>query len=378
MKHKNIDVILGGQFGSEGKGLVAGHLGRSEYDTIISVNSAQAGHTVYRAGVKIVTRHIPSAAVFNFDAMIYLAPGAVINPDVLREEIIMLQANGIPIEKRLAISESATIITPECIHEEEEEKKWEAIGSTCEGVGAALARRVRRKGAVTAKDYYSAPGRQVDFAVVDRAWHFGLVDGICKDAVGDVLLEGSQGWGLSVYGLYFPFCTSRDTSLAGIMSAAQLPIQYVRDVYGVYRTYPIRVAGNSGPLRDELTWERVAELSGYTSLREITTVTKRVRRVGAFDYKFYVESVLSNGVTRPVITFMNYLDHRIEDASLPARFLSDKTSPFLMSIAQLSQKAGLPLPYALSADAKQVVEIPEEFWVKHKLLRLNQEFSFPK
>ncbi len=374
MNHKNIDVIFGGQFGSEGKGLVAGHLGRSgKYGSVVSTNSAQAGHTVYRAGVKIVTRHIPSAAVFDFESLIYLAPGCVINPVVLLDEINMLEANGVPIRKRLAINELATIVTEECIYEEESEKKWEAIGSTCEGVGAALARRVRRRGATIARDHFKDP---LEIQIVDKAWHFSFVDSICKGKQ-LVLLEGSQGWGLSVYGPYFPFCTSRDTSVAGIVSAAQLPLQHIRDVYGVYRTFPIRVAGNSGPLTEELTWDKVAEISGYQKLQEITTVTKRVRRVGAFDFKFYVESILSNGVTRPVFTFMNYLDHRIEEATVPARFLSNKSSPFLMSIAHLSERAGLPLPYALSADPKQIVEIPSDFWTRHRLLPQDRkEFSF--
>ena len=367
--NKNLDVILGGQFGSEGKGLVAGWLGKVDYDVIISTNSAQAGHTVYYKGNKVVTRHIPSAAVFNHSAQIYLAPGSIINPDVLIEELDMLEGLGIPIRDRLFVSGRATIITPECIHEEESEKKWEAIGSTCEGVGAALARRVRRKDSVIAGMWFiDKHALRLGGQVVGNEWHFGLVDEIRSGKI-LVLLEGSQGWGLSVYGPYFPFCTSRDTSLAGIMSAAQLPVNNIRDVYGVYRTFPIRVAGNSGPLKDELSWGHIAEISGYETLQEITTVTKRVRRVGAFDFKFYVESVIANGVTKPVITFMNYLDHTIENARYAQEMLTGKTSPFLMSLAHLVKSASIPFPAAISANKESVVPVPDEFWTKNKLVR---------
>lgn len=302
---RTIDVVIGGQYGSEGKGLVAAKIAKiNKYDTLISVNSAQAGHTqpLFKNGEfiqQVVTRHIPSSAITDFDAYICIGAGAIINPQILLGEIDMLESLGIPIKNRLAISAFATVITHENEEWEKEHLPWQSTGSTQEGIGAALSMRALRK-AVIVKDLPELSR----YCVLDIHMHYGK----------SILLEGSQGFGLSVLGMHYPKTTSRDTTTQAFLGYAQLPWNLVRDVYGVFRTFPIRVAGESGGMYQELSWERVSEMSGYSDLREITTVTKRQRRVGSWDVELYRRSCEQNGVTIPCFTFLNYLGKENENA----------------------------------------------------------------
>jgi adenylosuccinate synthase len=312
---RNVDILVGGQFGSEAKGLVADQISQiNNYDWVISVNSAQAGHTTYFNGNKIVTRQLPSSCISNHKSNIYIGPGAIINVHVLLEEIKMLEEFGIPISNRLYINSMATIITDLCIEKEKEFKLNISIGSTCEGVGYALSERCKRKVPII-KDVIPEIKKQYeDITFIEYS-----------DLIyGDIFIEGSQGYGLSVFSEYYPFCTSRDTTASAFLSYSGLPPRNVRDIYGVFRTYPIRVGGNSGPMRNELCWGEINNRSGYSDLLEYTTVTGRVRRIGEFDYEMTRKAIKYCGINKPVLTFVNYLNI-VDEGITSWDFLSDKT-----------------------------------------------------
>jgi len=339
-----IDVLVGGQFGSEAKGLMATHIAyNEEYDWLISVNSAQAGHTAPLFGTEkmIVNRQLPSACVNNHEAQILIAAGSIINPEVLVKEIKMLESHGIPILERLFINPHATVIMEEDVQEERDNGIQGRIGSTCEGVGVALSRRVARTGKVV-KDVYTE-------LVEKLGGQFKLQTRIPR---GDIFLEGSQGYGLSTYAGYYPFCTSRDTTTAAFLSYAQLPPNKVRHVYGVFRTYPIRVGGNSGDMYNELTWEEVAKRAGYDNLCEITTVTKRVRRVGEWDAKLAMNAMIHCGITRPLLTFVNYLDSSIENVTE----FADLPVAIRKKIFEMSDNLGEEF-YAVSTNARNFLRV---------------------
>ncbi len=320
----NIDVIVGCQYGSEGKGLVSGKIAQTNYyDWIISVNSAQAGHTVIYEGKPIVTRQLPSGAVTNHQANILIGAGAIINLEVLKEEIKMLEQNNIPILNRLYIHGKALIVEDSDIEAEEGQLGlFEKCGSTCEGVGMANSRRSLRT-AKTFMDCYFVLNEEMPGIIMISDNYLIL---------GDILLEGSQGFGLSLFGEHYPKCTSRDTTTSAFLSYARLSPRNVRDVYGVYRTYPIRVAGNSGYLCAEITWEDLALSSGYDSLKEITTVTKRVRRVGLWDSGLAKLATRINGVNRPILTFLNYLSCRDEN-QVNKDLLTESSQVFMRATA---------------------------------------------
>lgn len=336
-----IDVIVGCQFGSEAKGLVAGMVvKRKNYDWIVSVNSSQAGHTtpfIHRNGdvIQVVTRQLPAACVVDHNALIYIGPGAVINPEVLFEEINNLENLGISISNRLYINKYATIITGLDIEMEKSIKLREHIGSTCEGVGNAISRRVMRTGTIVKEMMNDFRKKAI---IVDDLRNYG----------GNILLEGSQGFGLSVFSRYYPFCTSRDTTTMSFLAYAGLSFRDVCDVYGVYRTYPIRVGGNSGPLYEEITWDIIANHSGYMKLGEKTTVTKRLRRIGCWDAMLAHRATKVNGVNKPILTFANYLNKNIEGIN-NLNELKNYTSEYNI-ISNMSNDIGIPW-YAISTDS---------------------------
>ena len=302
----NIDVLVGCQYGSEGKGLVSAEIAKNnKYDWVVSVNSAQAGHTAYVGGNKIVTRHLPSSCLTNTEARIFIGPGSVINLKVLIEEIDKVESLGISIKDRLYIARTATVITDDDITKEKDRHLTDQIGSTSEGISTALCRKIsREKEAIIGNHPIGMEHDSKYYYIVSSDWLSG--------SSGEVFLEGSQGHGLSIFEDHYPFCTSRDTSTAAFISYARMNPRNIRHVYGVYRTFPIRVGGNSGPMYEEKSWSDIAKISGYEELSEYTTVTGRLRRIGLWDHALARYATRINGVNRPVLTFANYLSKEIE------------------------------------------------------------------
>ena len=299
-----VSVVVGGQFGSEGKGKVALEIARRSSEPVVAVRvgGPNSGHTAYeRAGGKHVLRQLPAACI-DRDADVVLPAGSYIDVDVLMSEIERLDFP----RDRIRISAHARIVT-------EQHKQWEAasglsgaIGSTGSGVGAAVMASVARGagnfelGCFEAADH---PG--LEPFLCDASEHLrGRLDAGCR-----VIVEGTQGFGLSLLeGGYWPKATSRSTTAAGALAEAGLSPVDVDDVTMVIRSFPIRVAGDSGPLVGETTWEQIAETAGrLDDLREYTTVTKRLRRVGRFDPVLVRRALAVNRPTRLVLNHLDYV-----------------------------------------------------------------------
>jgi adenylosuccinate synthase len=136
-----------------------------------------------------------------------------------------------------------------------------------------------------------------------------------------VVIEGTQGFGLSILqGGYWPKATSRDTTAAGFLAEAGLSPFDVDDVTLVLRCHPIRVAGESGPLIGETTWEQIATEAGIAAeIAEFTTVTRKVRRVGRFDPEIVHRAIEANQPSRIVLNHLDYVDPRVRDGCLTAK-----------------------------------------------------------
>lgn len=304
-KTRLVDVYVGGQYGSEGKGNVAYHLA-GEYSVLMRVGGPNAGHKVPTKPQPMTHRQLPSGSLANPQAALVIGPGATISLEVLLSEI---KEAGVTNE-RLFIDPQAMIIEARDL--EAEKVLVSSIGSTGQGGGAAASRRimgrndpsqeVRLARDVEKLEQYLRPS----FDVLNEAYRNGET----------IMLEGTQGTHLSLFHGTYPYVTSRDTSVSGTLAEAGIPPLRVRRVIMVVRTYPIRVGnppeGYSGWMSQELAWDEVASRAklapGQLGALEVGSVTARERRVGEFDWSMLARSAELNGPTDIALTFVDYLD----------------------------------------------------------------------
>lgn len=294
--NRNVDVLVGGQWGSEGKGNIVSRIAH-KYDVLVRTGGPNAGHQVVTyqdadSQFKLTFRHLPSGAAHNKMARLILGAGAVIHPETLFRE--MEQASIDP--KRLCIHPNAAVIWD--ADRETDGQRFRSISTTGQGVGSATIRKISRD----ATTYTLARDEML------------LRPYIWSEAIeGDrILVEGTQGTLLSLHHGSWPYVTSRDTTAAGFLSEAGIGPTRVKRVIMVCRTYPIRVAGPSGPMARETTWQQVAVQSGkYTADQlmqaEITSTTKRQRRVAEFSHADFVHALTLNEPTDIALTFCDYL-----------------------------------------------------------------------
>lgn len=296
-----VTVVVGGQFGSEGKGKVAYCLAQElNAEFVIRCGGPNSGHTVIdKDGNTKIFWQLPTATISE-DIKLVICAGSYINMDVLLKEI---SDNNIK-PSRLYIDPNAVIITEEL--KKTERELMISIGSTGSGTGAAVIARASREVPLLFAKYVP----ELEPFVED-------VPSILRKALYRnvrVIIEGTQGFGLSVLhsGLH-PYVTSRDTTAAAFVSEAGLSPMDVDDVVMVLRTFPIRVAGESGPLPNEISWDRVTKEGGHKFIQEITSVTKRVRRVARFHPDVVKAAITINNPTRIVL---NHADYVCSDARL--------------------------------------------------------------
>lgn len=289
-----ISVVVGGQFGSEAKGAVTGWLAGQELPetkvAVVRVAGPNAGHTVYDdQGRKYALRQVPAGIVTNRKAVGVIAAGSEIDPEVLAYEIKLLDRDGHDASGRLMIDGSATVIEDKHKAEELGAALVAKIGSTGKGIGAARADRLMRR-AKTWGEFIR--DHEKDWPETDdTGYELRKMLRNCPDA--HIIIEGTQGYGLGLHGEHYPQVTSSDCRAIDFLAMAGIsPWQREVDdvtVWVVARVYPIRVAGNSGPLKEETTW-------GALGLpEEKTTVTQKVRRVGHWDAELVKDAVEANG-----------------------------------------------------------------------------------
>ena len=302
-RHRLVDVLVGGQYGSEGKGQIASFLAK-EYDLLVRVGGPNAGHQVFEERAPFTFHQLPSGTRSS-EARLLIGPGAVINPDVLMSEIANCQVD----KDRLSIDPQAIIILPG--DKRRESRLVDHIGSTGQGVGAATTRRISDRGKKNVKIAEDVPALKHFIRPAYRV----LEEAFASQK--KVFLEGTQGTGLSLYHGYYPHVTSRDTTVGGCLAEAGISPRRVRKIIMVCRTYPIRVANpvtdgkTSGPMSQSTTWEEIAKRSGLKAKKlieaEKTSTTKRDRRVGEFDWELLYKATTLNNPTDIALTFTDYL-----------------------------------------------------------------------
>jgi adenylosuccinate synthase len=329
-----VDVLIGAQYGSEGKGNIAFFLAR-EYDLLVRVGGPNAGHKVPTPTV-YTHRQLPSGTRANERAKLLIGPGATIDPALLLTEIADCGVDA----DRLWIDPQAMIIEPGDL--EAEQALVKTIASTGKGGGHAASRRILgRSGELPipvrlARDVqelaaYIRPARDV----LDEAYRRGH----------RILLEGTQGTALSMFHGDYPHVTSRDTTTSGTLAEAGIGPRRLRRVILVARTYPIRVkdpdtdGGTSGPMSQEMTFDQLSERSGVgleeITITETSSVSQRLRRIAEFDWDLLRRSVELNGATDIALTFADYLNVDNQKAQRYDQ-LTDDTIRFIEEVEQVS------------------------------------------
>jgi adenylosuccinate synthase len=334
-----VDVILGLQWGDEGKGKIVDYFA-SQYDIVARFQGGpNAGHTLYvgAENTKVVLHQIPSG-VFHQGAINLIGNGVVLDPVTLRRECATVEGFGVDLRKNLFISERAHLILPthRALDKAAEQSKGEEkIGSTLKGIGPAYMDKTGRNGIrvgdLLQKNFTTQYIKlrlkhqklldNYNFTEDITAWEEEFFDAIeflktlnivngeyfINDALSKgkkVLAEGAQGSMLDIDFGTFPFVTSSNTISAGVCNGLGIAPQKIREVIGVSKAYCTRVGG--GPFPTELNDAAGEELRKIGN--EFGATTGRPRRCGWMDLVALRYACFLNGVTSIVMTKADVLD----------------------------------------------------------------------
>ena len=365
MQSGKFNIVTDGQWGSCGKGLIATSLAYTHRPEIISTtNMSNAGHTAVNVdGEAFVAKALPSGTILKKWCE-YYSPSIVVGPSAAFDLNQMLkEIEHCGVQDTVCIHPRSGVITDE--HKQREtdiESGTKHIATTMQGCGAFLADKImRRKDLKLARDYpelHEYVNRINNFAIkynTKDELSFPRILKLLMDNGDTIIHEGSQGFSLDInHGSHYPQCTSRGTT--AMQNAADMGINnsYIGDIYLVIRPYPIRVGnviengktvGYSGDCYNdhcETTWESVAKEAGAppeVMAGELTTVTKRLRRVFTFSKTQLLDAVTVNGATKIALNFANYIDWSCYGINEYSK-LPPKVIDFILMIENLT---GIPV-----------------------------------
>jgi len=357
MQRGKLNIVLDGQWGSTGKGKLCAYLAeKHDVDVATCDFQTNAGHTVvFDDGQKVVFQQLPVSAIKK-DCQLLINPGATVTVKKLLDEIEMTGCHD-----RLMIHPNVAIVNQTAL--EMEQVMLKRIASTLKGVGATLGMKAMRHPELKlAKDVPELSQWIGD--TTEELHRYLKLGAMCMG-------EAAQGFDLSInHGHVYPYCTSRDITTASVLSNAGVPPQLTGDVYGCIRTYPIRVGnhvengvviGTSGPFYEdqtEITWDELRDRSGAShTIEEITTVTKKIRRVFTFSSRQFARFLRVCYPTHIFINFVNHLDASVEGMRTWGE-LTDPVKHFVKAVeadCESMEYAGLSSPRIshLGTGAKQ-------------------------
>ena len=304
-----VSIVVGGHYGDEGKGKIVSYLARKDNPSCIARAGVgpNAGHTVYVDGKKYGLRMI-TCGFSNPGSKLFVGAGVLVDVQRFLDELEMTKTHGRTfLDRRCAVIEG--------VHKERDtSENSKKIGTTGSGCGPANSDRVNR----TARRAESFP--QLKDYLVD-------VPQILNDAIAEgegVLIEGTQGFGLSLYWGNYPYVTSKDTSASTAAADVGVGPTNIDKVYVIYKAYMSRVGEDpfihyldDDDIRESELWSKILEESlefeGTSNqkiaayLGEIGTVTGRPRKIGAFDHELARYSARINGATDICVTCIDKL-----------------------------------------------------------------------
>jgi len=274
-------VIVGAFWGDEGKGKIISYLAlKDKLDFCARTGSVNAAHTVWINGNRYALHMVPAAFVHE-KCRLLIGAGANVHVARLLEEVELTKVKG-----RMGVDQQASIIEEKHSIQDKTSAHLKGIGTTGWGVGPAIEERVRR----TAKIAKEIPELQPFLADVATEINEGI------DSGKKVLLEGTQGFMLSLFYGTYPYVTGRDTGAAAICSEAGVGPTRVDDVLIVYKSFMTRVG--AGPLPGEVTKEEAIKRGWF----ETAAGTGRDRRSAPFDFELAKKTAKINGATQAAVT----------------------------------------------------------------------------
>jgi adenylosuccinate synthase len=280
-------VIVGAFWGDEGKGKIISYLAlKDRLDFCVRTGSVNAAHTVWMNGNRYALHMVPASFIYE-KCRLLIAAGANVHVAQFLKEIELTKVD----EHRVGIDKMASIIEEKHSIQDKASAFNKGIGTTGWGVGPAIQERARR----TAKLARDIPELKPYLADATSEINNGI------DAGKNVLLEGTQGFMLSLYHGTYPYVTSRDTGAAAICSEAGVGPTRVDDVLIVYKAFITRVG--AGPMPGEISIEEAKKRGWF----ETAAGTGRNRRSAPFDFEIARKNAKINGATQAAMTKLDCL-----------------------------------------------------------------------
>lgn len=308
----SVDIVVGGQFGDEGKGKIVSYLTvKDNIDHVIRAGvGANAGHeVVLDGGTSYVMTNVPAGFV-NPTTKLYISAGAIISVNALLYEIELLH-----LQDRILIDEQCGIVERKHVLAEKRNKTLSKTGSTKCGTTASNSDRAFRKLRL-AKDEERLKPYLADVSLsIEKALNKGQ----------KVLIEGTQGVGLSLFHGRYPFVTSKDVTAPSLLADVGLSFRWVNNVYLVCRPFPVRIA--EGPLYGEMNQSEIDE----KQLWEYSEHMERTKRVGKFDFSLLKQAVRLNGANIVALTHVDKINRSAygcrEKSMLPKNVFTEFVDP---------------------------------------------------
>lgn len=332
-------VILGGQWGDEGKGKIVDLLTEHAQVVVRFQGGHNAGHTLVIDGNKLVLHLIPSG-ILHDGVTCVLGQGVVISPQALMDEIDLLNQKGIPVLERLRVSNAATLVLPYHValdKAREQAQGAKAVGTTCRGIGPAYEDKVARRALrvvdllsptqfeakldkileyhnFVLTNYYHVPPVAKEPILIEAEKARARLSKVITDVPAllagayadnqNIIFEGAQGALLDIDHGTYPYVTSSNTTAGGVATGSGFGPRYIQEIVGVTKAYCTRVGGGPFPteLKDDIG-KKIAEIG-----QEVGATTGRARRCGWFDAVAMRRSAQLNSMSSLAITKLDVLD----------------------------------------------------------------------
>jgi adenylosuccinate synthase len=283
-----IDVVLGLQYGDEGKGKVCHSLLKEgDYTHVLRFNGGgNAGHTIYHEGKKLVTHLIPSGVFYGKKSIV--GPGCVVNVNKFLNELQYLKNEGIDTEGLVFIARNAHVVTEDHIAEDSHDTK---IGTTRTGNGPAYRDKYTRTG-LRAEDFNELKPYLID---VYQEFYNGSSESV-------ILAEGAQAVGLDIDWGDYPYVTSSHCGIGSVLLNGFSP-RDIRNVYGVIKAYDTYVGAKKFQ-GDDPVLSLIQEVGN-----EFGSTTGRKRQIGWLDWDLVSKSIRMNGVNRLIVNKADVLQN---------------------------------------------------------------------